>query len=108
MNEQQEREAFEKWFSTQPDAQGFSYGQHVARPDGTYEWPYKQELWECWKARASQPVPSGLTDEQRDAVEYTQQVLRQVEAGDGTFVGQCADAISGLEALLSTPHGDKQ
>ncbi|SMG01232.1 hypothetical protein [Burkholderia singularis] len=42
----------------------------------------------------------GLTDEQREHVDYAIQVLRQVEAGDGTFVGQCADAISGLDTLL--------
>ncbi|WP_186055726.1 hypothetical protein [Burkholderia gladioli] len=41
-----------------------------------------------------------LSDE-RDSIEYAIQVLRQVEAGDGTFVGQCADAIEGLEALLA-------
>ncbi|VWD01522.1 bacteriophage protein [Burkholderia aenigmatica] len=35
-----------------------------------------------------------------DAIDYAIQVLRQVEAGDGTFVGQCADAIAGLEDLL--------
>ncbi|WP_192903333.1 hypothetical protein [Burkholderia thailandensis] len=54
-------------------------------------------------APASAPV--GLTEEQREDVDAAIQVLRQVEAGDGTFVGQCADAISGLEALLK---GDKQ
>lgn len=41
-----------------------------------------------------------LSDE-RDSIEYAIQVLRQVEAGDGTFVGQCADAIEGLEAILA-------
>ncbi|WP_261534459.1 hypothetical protein [Burkholderia multivorans] len=41
-----------------------------------------------------------LTDESRDSIEYAIQVLRQVEAGDGTFVGQCTDAISGLESIL--------
>lgn len=42
-----------------------------------------------------------LTDDLRDAIEYAIQVLQQVEAGDGTFVGQCADAISGLEGILA-------
>lgn len=35
----------------------------------------------------------------RDAIECAIQVLRQVEAGDGVFVGQCADAIAKLEAI---------
>ncbi|MBU9212272.1 hypothetical protein [Burkholderia multivorans] len=51
--------------------------------------------------RAAAPQ-AALTDEQRDSIEYAQQVLRQVEASDGTFVGQCTDAISGLDALLAT------
>lgn len=38
-----------------------------------------------------------------ESIEYAIQVLRQVEAGDGTFVGQCADAIEGLESLLVVP-----
>jgi len=54
-------------------------------------------------APASAPV--GLTDTQREDVDVAIQVLRQVEAGEGTFVGQCADAISGLEAIL---EGAKQ
>ncbi|CDN60004.1 hypothetical bacteriophage protein [Burkholderia cenocepacia H111] len=54
-------------------------------------------------APASAPV--GLTEVQREDVDVAIQVLRQVEAGDGTFVGQCTDAISGLDALLK---GDKQ
>ncbi|KVK88738.1 hypothetical protein WJ47_02780 [Burkholderia ubonensis] len=42
-----------------------------------------------------------LTDERHDALQYAIQVLQQIEAGDGTFVGQCADAISGLESILA-------
>jgi len=42
----------------------------------------------------------GMTEEQREDVDVAIQVLRQVEAGDGTFVGQCANAISGLEELI--------
>jgi hypothetical protein len=37
-----------------------------------------------------------------EAVEYAIQVLSQVEAGDGVVVGQCADAIAGLESLAVT------
>ncbi|KVQ12031.1 hypothetical protein WJ99_13890 [Burkholderia ubonensis] len=42
-----------------------------------------------------------LTDDPCDSIEYAIQVLRQVETGDGTFVGQCADAITGLETILA-------
>jgi hypothetical protein len=58
------------------------------------------------QSTATQPVQTqvALTDEQRDAVEYAQQVLRQVEAGDGTFVGQCTEAIEGLDALLTAAY----
>jgi hypothetical protein len=51
------------------------------------------------------PAQVATREEMDDAIEYAIQVLRQVEAGDGTFVGQCADAISGLEEILK---GDKQ
>lgn len=50
----------------------------------------------------------GLTDDHRDAIDYAIQVLQQVEAGDGTFVGQCADAISGLESLLAAHPGQPE
>jgi hypothetical protein len=58
------------------------------------------------QSTATQPAQTqvALTDEQRDAVEYAQQVLRQVEAGDGTFVGQCTEAIEGLDALLTAAY----
>lgn len=35
-----------------------------------------------------------------DDIEYAIQVLRQVEDGDAVFVGQCADAIQGLENVI--------
>ncbi|OMW45735.1 hypothetical protein AQ808_23975 [Burkholderia pseudomallei] len=47
-----------------------------------------------------------LTDDRRDAIDYAIQVLRQVETGDGTFVGQCADAISGLAGILAAFPGE--
>ncbi|WP_186308125.1 hypothetical protein [Paraburkholderia sp. BCC1884] len=46
---------------------------------------------------------SQAASDRRDEIEYAIQVLRQVEAGDGTFVGQCTEAISGLESLLAAP-----
>ncbi|KVW25856.1 hypothetical protein WK94_01950 [Burkholderia ubonensis] len=42
-----------------------------------------------------------LTDDPCDSIKYAIQVPRRVEAGDGTFVGQCADAITGLETILA-------
>ncbi|MBG0879382.1 hypothetical protein H0X90_21570 [Burkholderia sp. 9775_39] len=50
----------------------------------------------------------GLTDDRRDAIDYAIQVLQQVEAGDGTFVGQCADAIAGLESVLAAHPGQPE
>ncbi|ABC36103.1 putative gp38 [Burkholderia thailandensis E264] len=47
-----------------------------------------------------------LTDDRRDAIDYAIQVLQQVETGDGTFVGQCADAISGLAGILAAFPGE--
>ncbi|KWI99240.1 hypothetical protein WM11_21780 [Burkholderia ubonensis] len=52
--------------------------------------------------RAQADAREATTDEARDGIEFAIQVLRQVEAGDGTFVGQCTEAIEGLEAALST------
>ncbi|WP_175785104.1 hypothetical protein [Burkholderia ambifaria] len=49
------------------------------------------------KLYTAPPAQVATRQEMDDAIEYAIQVLRQVEAGDGTFVGQCADAISGLE-----------
>jgi len=57
------------------------------------------------KLYTAPPAQVATRQEMDDAIEYAIQVLRQVEAGDGTFVGQCADAISGLEEILK---GDKQ
>jgi hypothetical protein len=37
-----------------------------------------------------------------DAIEYAIQILSQVEAGDGVFVGDCSKAIKGLSAALSS------
>lgn len=40
-------------------------------------------------------------EEWRDIIDCAIRVLRQVENGDGVFVGQCADAISGLESIAA-------
>lgn len=52
-----------------------------------------------------EPVEHALSDEQVDAIEYALQALRQVEAGDGVFLGQCLNAIKGLEAILAAKGG---
>jgi hypothetical protein len=54
------------------------------------------------------PNNNVLTDDRRDAIEYAIQVLQQVEAGDGTFVGQCADAMAGLESILAAHPGQPE
>ena len=53
------------------------------------------------KFASEQQAARWLSDVQINAIEYAQQVLRQVEVGDGVFVGQCAEAIKGLDAILA-------
>ncbi|MDR5839372.1 hypothetical protein [Caballeronia sp. LZ034LL] len=68
---------------------------------------------ECWSETrvlsfADALLQSHLSTEgvAHSAIESAIQVLRQVEAGDGVFVGQCSDAIAGLEAALATEGGE--
>ncbi|PXW28216.1 hypothetical protein [Paraburkholderia caballeronis] len=65
-----ERAKFEAWFDNRPDEYGFLPDPHPVREDGTYEWGFKQEMWECWQARATAPQATVEGNEREEPFPY--------------------------------------
>lgn len=53
------RDRFEAFFRSHESAEGIEpdSSAHAIGPDGKYEWPHKQGMWEAYQA-ASTPVPA--------------------------------------------------